>query len=42
MSENQIFRAEIYLRENSAKKMVKNGENNDFCYMISNFATKIT
>ena len=42
MSENPIFRAEIFLRENIAKKMLKNGENNDFCDIISNFASKIT
>ena len=42
MSENPIFWAEIFLQENIARKMLKKGENNDFCDIISNFANKIS
>ena len=42
MSENSIFRAEIFLQENIARKMLKKEENNDFRDIISTFASKIS
>ena len=42
MSENLIFRAEIFLQENIARKMLKKEEKNDFRDIISTFASKIS
>lgn len=42
MSENLIFRAEIFLQENIARKMLNKEENNDFRDIISTFANNIT
>ena len=42
MSENPIFRTELFLQENIARKMLKKEENNDFRDIISTFASKIS
>lgn len=42
MSENPLFRTEIFLQENIARKMLKLEEKNDFRDIISTFASKIS